>query len=178
MRSVDSSSSTTCIARCCDRFRSPRLAKFKTIPGMDQLVSGKAARHAASPGQHRGSDAKTTHRSAGRPGPITVTHPEVTRYFDRTSEAVSLVLQAATLGEGGHIFMLDSASRCRPDRAARDAHQPLAFGVDLGWLVPALLIALWIAGLTTAYDFIDGIDGIAGGPGLVAGARRRILLFN
>lgn len=53
-------------------------------------------------------------------GPITVTHPEVTRYFIRTSEAVSLVLQAATLGDAGRIFMLDMGEPIRIADLARD----------------------------------------------------------
>jgi FlaA1/EpsC-like NDP-sugar epimerase len=88
----------------------------------------------------RGSVVLTFKQQIADGGPITVTDPEAARYFMTIPEAVQLVLQAAVLGKGGEVFVLDMGEPVLISELARDM-------IRLSGLTPGNDIAIEYIGL-------------------------------
>lgn len=71
-----------------------------------------------------------------RGGPVTVTHPAITRYFMTIPEAVQLVIQAGSMAQGGDVFVLDMGA---PVKILDLAEKMIHLGPDSGCVPSATL---------------------------------------
>lgn len=101
-------------------------------------------------------------------GPVTVTHPEVTRYFMSIPEAAQLILQAGAMGEGGEIFILDMGEPIRIVDMARDL-------IRLHGLEPDKDVLIEFTGLRPGEKLYEEL--ITSGEGIVSTNHKKILVL-
>jgi len=101
-------------------------------------------------------------------GPVTVTHPEITRYFMTIPEACQLILQAGAMGEGGEIFILDMGTPIKIDEMARDL-------IRLSGFEPDIDIKIEYIGLRPGEKLYEEL--ITEGEGIISTSHEKIMVL-
>jgi len=103
-----------------------------------------------------------------RGGPVTVTHPNVTRFFMTIPEACQLILQACVMGKGGEVFILDMGTPIKIDDMARDL-------VRLSGFEPDVDIKIEYVGLRPGEKLYEEL--ISDGEGLLSTGHEKIMVL-
>ena len=103
-----------------------------------------------------------------RGGPVTVTHPDIIRYFMSVSEAAQLILQAGAMGKGGEIFLLDMGKPVRILEMARDL-------IRLHGYEPEADIPIQFVGLRPGEKLYEEL--ITEGEGIVNTSHKKIMVL-
>lgn len=100
-------------------------------------------------------------------GPVTVTHPEVKRYFMTAPEAVSLIIQAGAIGKGGEVFVLDMGEPVKITELAKDL-------IRLSGLEPGKDVEIKFIGLRSGEKLHEEI--LTEGEGVSATCHKQIFI--
>ncbi|MDD4339757.1 MAG: polysaccharide biosynthesis protein, partial [Syntrophales bacterium] len=104
-----------------------------------------------------------------RGGPVTVTHPEITRYFMSIPEAAQLILQAGAMGEGREIFILKMGEPVRIADLAREV-------IKFHGLEPDIDIEIVFTGLRPGEKLYEEL--ITEGEGIVPTRHEKIMVLH
>jgi len=116
-----------------------------------------------------GSAIPTFQNQINTGGPVTITHPEMTRYFMSIQEAAQLILQAGALGEKGRIFLLEMGKPIKIVQLARDL-------IRLSGLEPDRDIPIVFTGLRPGEKLYEELQSL--GEKVLVTEHKKIMILN